>query len=173
MKGGVDLNNIEIERKYVIMKPDVELMKKLADYTVSEIEQVYLTSAPRITHRVRSRTFTDKTVYTETKKVRIDSISSYEDEAEISENEFLTLKKNIRPDTQPVLKVRHTFRFCDQLFEVDVYPQWKSTAIMETELSDAQTIVRMPDFIEIVREVTGDKNYSNASMSRTFPKELV
>ena len=60
-----------------------------------------------------------------------------------------------------------------QLFEIDVYPAWKNTAIMETELDDREREVEIPTFIEIIREVTGYKAYSNASMSKSFPKEDV
>ena len=42
---------------------------------------------------------------------------------------------------------------------------------METELESRDTEVLMPDFLSIVREVTGNKLYSNASMARSFPKE--
>ena len=51
------------------------------------------------------------------------------------------------------------------------HPEWKNTAILETELSDRDTVVKFPDFIKIVADVTGDKRYSNASMSRSFPEE--
>ena len=43
---------------------------------------------------------------------------------------------------------------------------------METELESREEEVEFPSFIEILREVTGDKAYSNAAMSRTFPAEI-
>ena len=46
-----------------------------------------------------------------------------------------------------------------------------NTAIMETELDSREKQVKIPSFIEILREVTGDKAYSNAGMSRRFPEE--
>ena len=42
---------------------------------------------------------------------------------------------------------------------------------METELPSRDTEVGMPSFIRIIADVTGDKRYSNAAMSRSFPKE--
>ena len=42
---------------------------------------------------------------------------------------------------------------------------------METELSSREDTVRMPDLIEIVREVTGRFEYSNSAMSEHFPEE--
>ena len=42
---------------------------------------------------------------------------------------------------------------------------------METELDSRESDVEFPDFIEIIKDVTGDKSYSNRGMSHTFPKE--
>ncbi len=165
-------DHIEIERKYVIAMPDVDTMSAAEGYTSSDIVQIYLESAPHITHRVRSRTMNGITKYTETKKVRISGMSAYEDERQISENEFLTLRQSIAPGTTPVIKTRHTFVYHGQLFEVDIYPNWHSTAIMETELPSEDTITDIPPFIRIIKEVTGIKAYSNASMSREFPDEI-
>ena len=42
---------------------------------------------------------------------------------------------------------------------------------MEIELEKREESVEIPDFIEIIRDVTGDKAYSNAAMARAFPTE--
>lgn len=168
-----EMVGIEIERKFVIKMPDVSTLLSQKDYTVSEILQIYLPSEQGETRRVRRRAYSDRTFYIETKKLRIDNMSSEETEREISEREFNALEQTILEGTKPVEKIRHTFLYLGQLFEIDVYPEWHSTAIMETELESRETKVEMPPFIDIIKEVTGDKNYSNASMSRSFPKELI
>ena len=165
--------DIETERKYVIRIPKQSDMQGDPHYTRSEIVQTYLISPPLITHRVRKRVFDVKTVYTETKKIRIDEMSSFEDEREIGEDEYLLLLQNKKTGTKHLIKTRHTFLYSGQVFEVDVYPEWKSSCIMETELSSKHKNVEMPPFIEIIREVTGDKKYSNAAMAERFPEELV
>ena len=162
---------IEIERKYIIMKPSVSDMSGYPDYSVSEIEQIYLSSPEGITHRVRRRSFGDVTRYYETRKTRIDKMSVIEDEGEISPEEYARLKENIDVATRPLHKTRHTFRYGEQVFEVDIYPEWSSTAIMEAELQARDTELLFPPFIKVLREVTGIKGYSNAAMSRDFPSE--
>lgn len=164
---------VEIERKYVIKKPDISFIKGSMSHTESKILQIYLPSEKGETRRIRRRIYSDKTVCTETKKIRIDKMSSTEIEREISLAEFDELSHSIKQGTIPIEKTRHTFTYDGQLFEIDIYPQWKSTAIMETELDDREKQVKIPDFIEIVHEVTGDKSYSNAAMSQKMPKELV
>ena len=143
----------------------------MPEYTRSEITQIYLKSPDGITRRVRCRERSGNITYTETKKVRIDKMSAYEDEREISYEEFVDLSSEKDEKTLPIIKTRHTFTYEGQLFEIDVYPKWKSTAIMETELEARDKEVKFPEFITIIREVTGDKNYSNAGMSRSFPDE--
>ncbi len=162
---------VEIERKYIIKMPDVSLIKGYTDYTESEILQIYLPSEKGETRRIRRRVYGDKTVCTETKKIRIDGMSSTEIEREISPAEFENLSLEIKQGTVPITKTRYTFKSEGQLFEIDVYPRWKKTAIMETELENRGKQVKIPDFIEIVREVTGNREYSNAAMSRSFPPE--
>jgi CYTH domain-containing protein len=174
VNGGKAMNTpLEIERKYVIEMPEVSELSGCERYTVSEIEQTYLESALHVTHRVRSRRYCDATVYTETKKVRIDKMSVYEDEREISKREYLDLLEKRKEDTVTLRKTRHTFDYLGQIFEIDVYPEWRKSAILETELESRETVVEFPDFIRIIKEVTGEKKYSNAAMSREFPEELI
>ena len=164
---------IEIERKYIIRIPSEEQMHCCGVYTVSEIEQIYIESSPLVTHRIRSRKRKGKTVYTETKKIRIDKMSSYEDEREICDSEFNALRNKIKEGTTPIIKTRHTFDYIGKTFEVDVYPEWKKTCIMEIELKSREEEVKFPPFINVLKEVTGDKAYSNASMARSFPSEII
>lgn len=164
--------NLEIERKYIIKMPDFSRISMQDEYTKSDIIQIYLASPKGETHRIRRREYLEKTSYFETRKIRIDEMSVTEIEGEISEEKYNELSRLIAYGTSPVVKTRHTFVYMGQLFEIDVYPKWHSTAIMETELSSREVQVEFPPFIEIVAEVTGDKAYSNAAMSRSFPAEI-
>lgn len=162
---------IEIERKYIIKMPDVNILSKQQNYTESQITQIYIYGEKNETRRIRRRIYPDKNLYFETVKHRIDEMSSVESERELDGAEYDFMAKMIIDGTRPVEKIRYTFSFSGQTFEIDVYPEWKNTAIMETELTSREATVTMPTFVEIVREVTGNKAYSNAAMSRQFPDE--
>ena len=167
------MEGIEIERKYIIEKPSWGKIALADGYTESHITQIYLNSDPGITHRIRKRCYSDGRVeYTETRKIRIDKISSIEDEREISKEEFLSLASNLRHGSAPLEKIRRTFSYLGNVIEIDEYPEWQRTCIMETELGERDECVELPDFIRIVKEVTGEKQYSNSSMSNRFPDEL-
>ena len=162
---------VEIERKYIIRMPDPKILSSQNEYTESRILQIYLPSEKGETHRIRRRDYADKTVCTETRKIRIDKISSTEIEGEISLELFEEMAKAPLSGSIPIVKTRHTFVCDGQMFEIDVYPQWKNTAIMETELDSREREVKIPSFINIISEVTGDKAYSNAGMAKSFPPE--
>ncbi len=162
---------LEIERKFIIQMPDIRLLETKPEYTKSDIVQIYLTSPRAITHRIRSRDYGERTVYTETVKIRQSNMSAHEDEKEIDKRLFDTLKEKIAEGTVPLIKTRHTFCEGGYTYEIDIYPRWKSTCIMEVELENEGEEAPFPDIIRTVREVTGIKMYSNASMARCFPDE--
>ena len=164
---------VEIERKYVILKPDFAALERKYEVGASEIWQTYLTSDAGVTRRVRKRVYSDRVSYTLTEKRRIDAISSLEDEREISEGEYEALLGEIRSGTRTLRKTRRVVRVGKVDFEIDEYPEWVRTCIMETELESRDEQVVMPDFVKIIAEVSGVKAYTNAAMSARFPEELV
>ncbi len=164
---------IEIERKYIISMPDMRELSLQLAYTVSRITQTYLESDEGLTHRVRERKFEDHIQYTETKKIRIDKMSVHELEREISEDEYNRLLSLIKKGTKPIYKTRHTFEYIGKTIEIDAYPDWQRTCIMETELEDREEQIVFPSFIKVIKEVTGDSRYSNAGMAKAFPAELI
>lgn len=165
-------SGLEIERKFVIKKPDIKLISSLGGFTESHITQTYLESEPQVTLRVRRREYRDEVVYTETAKRRVDYISAEETEREITRSEYEEAVLNIKVGTKPVIKTRYTFSYGHRVYEIDVYPQWTESCIMEAELQSRDEPLEIPPFIEVIKEVTGDKSYSNASMSKVFPEEI-
>ena len=166
-------NNTEIERKFIIALPDLKMLSRLEGYDKSDIEQTYLESPPHVTHRVRARRRANSVVFTETKKVRIDKMSAYEDERKIGVSEYRERLENIKDGTRTLYKTRHVFAYADHMIEIDVYPEWRETAVMEIELSSRDEKIELPAYIRVIREVTGMREYSNAAMSERFPDEIL
>ena len=162
---------IEIERKLIIEKPSEECLRACDSYTVSEIEQIYLHIAKGECDRIRRREYPTHTVCTRTVKHRIDNESCYEDEHEISREEYDALSKSIMQGTRPVRKRRHTFIYLGKTIEIDIYPEWERCAVLECELSARGESFSLPEFIRVLRDVTGDARYSNAALSQHFVPE--
>lgn len=158
----------EIERRYLIRRPDELWLDGAAER--SEIVQTYLTGDDGATERVRMRRNGESTAYTHTIKHRVNDLRSVEIETEIEADEYAELLKRADPRRAAICKTRYCLTYCGQTFEIDLYPFWKDQALMEIELTDEGQAVSLPPGIELLREVSGDRRYSNASLARELAK---
>lgn len=159
-------NNLEIERKYLIKYPDTEKLKKAENYDWSEIEQVYVEdSMDGMFGRIRKRGKNGVYKYYKTFKKDVTAVTRVEIESEISEKEYTDLKKHCRKGFGIINKVRHVFDYKGQTFELDVFPFWKDQAFLEAEVPSENTEILIPDFIEVIKEVTEDISYRNSSLA--------
>lgn len=159
----------EIERKYLIEYPDINLLEKYAD-SKSEIAQTYLKTDNGLTSRVRKRTTDGVTKYIFTEKKRITDVKCIENEREIGSEEYEKLLKLSDPERRTVEKMRYCIPFNGRVVEVDVYPFWNDRAIAEVEMEDENEEVVLPDFINVIRDVTAEKAYKNYAIAKEIPQ---
>ena len=170
-EAGGNMKKIETERKFIIEKPDIDILKFQKGFTSSEITQIYLTDSEK-THRIRKRSYSDGyTEYTENTKKRISQMSVIECESVISESEFNVLKSSIESGSSVLQKTRVTLDFLDKTLEIDIYPQWHRCAVLEVEIDREDEKIELPHFIKVIKDVTGFREYSNHSMAYKFPSE--
>ena len=163
---------LEIERRYLIRMPDPSFLSSLPGCVVSQIEQTYLPDpAPGVTERVRLRRFSDRVEYTHTVKLRLSDTEAREEEETLSEDAYRTLFVRRDPALQTLSKTRYAFPIGGQVYEVDVYPFWARTAVLETELSDPAFRPPIPHFLSVIRELTGERAYANRNLARRIPPE--
>ena len=93
-------------------------------------------------------------------------------EQSIVAKKYLDLKNDIDKETSPIYKERYCFNYKNQFFELDVYDFSDELATLEIELDNINTPVELPDFIELISDVTGDKRYSNAALSYTHTLKI-
>ena len=163
---------IETERKLIIKMPDFSTIMSEEGYQRSEITQIYFASECGVTHRVRKRVFQNKTAYTETKKTRISQMSVIEEENEISKAEYDTLLSTLFVVGR-LTKTRHIFTYLEHTIEIDVYPEWTKSCVLEVELGSEDETLILPSYIEMLRDVSGSREYSNHTMSQKFPEEII
>ena len=159
----------EIERKFLIRRPEESELRPLA--SASDIVQTYLLAPKGTTERVRSRTQDGRTVYTHTRKRRLSDRRRIEEEREISLEEYGELLLRADPDCREIRKRRWVLPYRGQLFEIDVFPFWQRQAYLELELEDEAQTIEFPPEITLIREVTGDRRYTNAALAREIPAE--
>lgn len=158
---------MEIENKYLVKVPDIELLKKYGAVK-SRIMQTYLMQVDDgIERRVRLQEIGDcaEPICSYTEKSEVDANKRVEFEHKISLREYAHLVKEANADFHPVIKERYCFIYKSQYFELDIYPG-KNVAIMELELTDENQNVELPDFIDVIKEVTRDKRYRNHSIAK-------
>jgi CYTH domain-containing protein/thymidylate kinase len=156
----------EIERKFLIAYPDTEALERLPNCQRVEIIQTYLTTADGEESRVRQRGMNGNYIYFQTTKKKISEQKRVEIERRLSKDEYLRLLMDADPDCRPIRKTRYCLTSGNQYFEIDVYPFWKDRAVMEIELADEHTEIRFPAQVQVLREVTDDASYKNASLAR-------
>ncbi len=162
----------EIERKFLIRFPDMELLRSRA--TGSEIVQTYLLCPEKgCTARVRKRGWPGSYRYTHTVKTRISDLRRLEQEREISEAEYQALLRQADPALRTLYKQRWCLEYRGQLFEIDLFPFWQDRAFMEIELADEGQELFLPPEIQVIREVTGDRRYTNRALAREIPQETI
>ncbi|MBO4288985.1 MAG: AAA family ATPase [Lachnospiraceae bacterium] len=161
----------EIERKYLIRYPDVKKLEELPNCKRVEIIQTYLKSEPGTEVRVRQRGSDGHFIYFRTEKRRLTDVSRVEVEQRLTQDEYLTLLMDADPSAHPIRKTRYCLTENNMYFEIDVYPQWTKQAVMEVELREEGQAFELPKDIKVIREVTGEKRYSNSSMAREMPAE--
>jgi len=156
----------EIERKYLIEYPDVAWLESLPNCQRVEIIQTYLKTEDGSEARVRQRGMDGHYIYYLTTKKAVSDVKRIEVERRLTKDEYLRLLMDADPECRPIRKTRYCLTHENQYFEIDVYPFWQDRAIMEIELRDETLAVTFPEQIKVLKEVTADERYKNASLAR-------
>ena len=160
----------EIERKFLIEYPDIEMLDSLPNCEKVEIIQTYLKVNEMEEVRVRQRGSQGHYIYYQTRKRRVSEYKRIELERRISKDEYLNLIMNADTSLGRIRKDRYCLTYNNQSFQIDVYPFWKDRAIAEIELQHVDDQIDFPESFRVIKEVTGDPEYRNASLARRRPE---
>lgn len=156
----------EIERKFLIEYPDLEMLESLPNCRRVDIMQTYLRSGSDEEIRVRQRGSEGSYIYYKTIKRNISGVKRLVIEERLSKEKYLELLMQADPAYRPIRKTRYCLTYDNQSFEIDIYPFWDHQATAEIEIADENEEVRLPDFLKVIREVTDDDAYANRSLAR-------
>ncbi len=162
----------EIERKFLIYYPNLKELDNMPNCTKVDITQTYLKSDNDVERRVRARGINGDYLYYLTEKRKISNLKRIEIERKLSQDEYLKLLMESDNKLHTIHKTRYCLTENNQYFEIDIYPEWDNQAIMEIELSSEDDIVKTPEYINIIKEVTDDEKYKNYNMAHEMPKQL-
>lgn len=159
----------EIERKFLIHMPDRIWLEEKASH-IYKMRQTYLASENGKNARVRQITEGDTVRYVHTVKKRISDLKREETEQEISLEAYEALLKCADPERKTIEKTRYCVPYGQHLMEIDIFPFWKDKVFLEIELSEESEAFALPTEIRVIREVTSDKRYTNAALSKELPE---
>lgn len=161
------MQKFEIEHKYLIKKPNEEELKSVDGIRILKIAQTYTTEGSRVRRVEENETVT----YIKTVKKHISDLVRLETEEEITLQEYEALLKLKQPDTITLNKTRYVYPYKNKNIEIDVFPFWQNQAFLEVELESETEMFELPEFVEVIREITSDKAYRNYALSKKIPKE--
>ena len=152
---------IEEERKYI-----VQLIGEVGDCIESEITQTYLIGEPGCEIRLRRRGWQGKYVNVHNTKKRISEHEMIETERQVSNNLYQSLLTQADPDRQTIRKLRKSFIWKGQYFELDTYREpVNNLMILETKGVVSQEDVNFPPFIKVIEDITDNKRYYNYNLA--------
>ena len=159
----------EIERKYLIKYPDLAALGSDPFCRKIGIEQAYLPLGADGA-RIRRRGEGGDAVYFYTEKREVTPGRRIEIERRITEDEYRDLMKLAEPGRGALAKDRYCLVYEGKYFEIDVYPFWRDRAIMEIELGREDEAFSFPPHVEVIKDVTEDKEYTNYNLSKKYCK---
>lgn len=159
---------IEIERKFLVKNFHID--KMTVPYSAAEIEQTYLITPTGEEARVRKRGANGSFFYVHTVKKDAGHGRKFETERALSPQEYVNLLSYADPQRKTIKKTRFCFLYENQYFELDEYreeiPGLDYKHVLEIELTHIDQEIKMPPFIEIAAEATGDKKFSNYNLAK-------
>ncbi len=150
------------ERKYI-----VRTTGEVPSTTNSHITQTYLVSDPDTEIRLRKRVWANgNVVNVHTTKKTIGANQQVETERQVSNALYENLLLQADPYRTPICKHRQSFIWKGQYFELDSYEkQLDGLIILETKGITDKEDVNFPPFLEVVKDITGDKKYYNYNLA--------
>ena len=151
------------ERKYIVEKTG-ELPE---DSIQSEITQTYLQGEPGAEIRLRKRCWGQKQVFVHTTKKKTSENEELVTERQINNSLYEMMLGLADPTRHTVHKIRNSFIWKGQYFEVDTYQdQLQGLVILETKGIAEGEPVKFPPFLKVVKEVTGNEDYYNYNLAK-------
>lgn len=158
----------EIERKFLIEHPDLEMLNNIKTCRRIPITQAYFNTPDEGRFRIRKRGEGDKAVYIKTAKKKISDIKRVEIEHYISEkeyNDYLSQKEYI---IGKISKDRYCIVWNYSYYELDIYPFWADKATLEIELCSENQSYAIPSFVKLIREVSFEPEYRNLALAQKY-----
>ncbi len=161
----------EIERKFLIKMPDLQMLSSLPECRAVKLSQTYILLPDGTNARVRRRGDGEDCSYVKTVKQRLTDRTRIEIEEPLTAEEYRNLLNFADPLRRSIEKTRYCLVWRNTYFELDVFDFWDRQAFLEVELLSEEQEISLPPFLEVLREVTDDSAYGNSALALSIPDQ--
>ncbi len=154
------------KRKYLIEKPDADVLLRKYNAVAIDMTQTYLTpNDDKCERRVRKQNSGNGIMYFYTEKRINDDAEKLITERAITKREYSSYVLGRDTGLEPVEKTKYRFIYKDRRFEVDVYPFSNDKAVLFAYAPEDADIA-IPEEFKIIEDVTGVKEYKNKILAQ-------
>lgn len=163
-----DGSPVEKFHKYLIEVDDelLERLKSEANYSTSHIVQHYLTSDNGVERRIRRRdrdgdimfSYSEANYLATNERIKIDRV--------LTERQYNDYGNQIDRSLNVTDKMRYAFINNGSFFKLDVFDFDKTKGLLSTETKKDVSEVKLPEYVKVIKDVTGDKNYKNYYLAK-------
>lgn len=155
----------EFKKRYLIKYPDISLLEQMEYVEKVEIEQTYLKSDNDEKIQIRKRGIDGEYIYYQT-RTRVQGGQLLQVEKHISKSEYEEKLNRADPTRNKLYRTHYCISENNQYIEIDIYPFWDDKAILNIDLLDANDEIHIPDYIQVIEDITNNKEYLNSELSK-------
>lgn len=159
-----------IQRQYKFLIDKIDFEKLKGNHVIKlEIEQFFTNITDKENTMVRKTTKDGESTYNKTTKrdtnIENERITTTR---RIEEKEYLELLKNTKD--KPIKKCRYCFTYNNQYYRLDIFNEPEDLIILETELTNKNKEIKIPEFLTVKKDITKEYKYRNVNIYKNINK---
>lgn len=153
-----------------LVNVDEDVLKKIkqeAGFSTSHIIQHYLRSDDGYERRIRSRDRNGDMLYSYSEANYLSTNERVKVDRVLTERQYNDFAHQIDTDLHVIDKMRYSFIDKGLFFKLEVFDFDTTKGILTVDEPDDGRTVEVPDYFEVIRDVTGDVNYKNYYLAKS------
>ena len=147
----------ETQRKFLIKKPDLDLLNKLHNCNKVKVIEIYLNEEKNTISKLIQRGINSNYTYS---KITINKDKNVETETRLTQDAYIEELINIDTSKKIIIKDRYCLTVNSVYYEIDIYEHLEDKAICEVELTRSSEL-QLPSIIEVIEDITNNEEYTS------------
>ena len=147
----------ETQRKFLIKKPDLDILNKLHNCNKVKVIEIYLNEEKNNISKLIQRGINSNYTYS---KITINKDKNVETETRLTQDAYIEELINIDTSKKIIIKDRYCLTVNSVYYEIDIYEHLKDKAICEVELTRTSEL-QLPSIIEVIEDITNNEEYTS------------